>query len=102
MKASPRQEASPISHTRNFIIRPPENILEKQRQDLLIALKERDVSTLDARDDLNIMHPAGRIKELREEGHNITIKRIWQNDKAGRPHKIGLYHLEREEVANVG
>lgn len=96
-KATPK--SSPITHTDYLTTRPPENILEQQRQDLLEALKERDVSTIDARDDLNIMHPAGRIKELREEGHNITIKLIWQDDKAGRPHRIGLYHLE---VADVG
>lgn len=99
-KATPK--SSPITHTHDYITKPPENILEQQRQDLIDELKKRDVSTIDARDELNIMHPAGRIKELREEGHNISIKLIWQDDKAGRPHKIGLYHLEREEIADAG
>ncbi|WP_417584626.1 helix-turn-helix domain-containing protein [Nitrincola sp.] len=50
------------------------------------------VSTIEARNNLNILHPAGRIQELRESGHVILLTWEWQNDHEGRPHKIGRYH----------
>ncbi|KDE41364.1 hypothetical protein ADINL_0044 [Nitrincola lacisaponensis] len=50
------------------------------------------VSTIEARDELNIMHPAGRVMELRDAGFIIPMVWEWQDDHNGRPHKIGRYH----------
>lgn len=58
-----------------------------QRQRLLNWLIQNGtVNTMFARDRLNIMMPAARIKELRDIGHNITTDRIVINDRDGRPH----------------
>ncbi|AYN97236.1 hypothetical protein EAW52_11000 [Pseudomonas sp. LTJR-52] len=60
----------------------------RQRQRLLNALIELGaVNTLFARDKLNCMAPAPRIKELRALGHEIYTDRITINDRDGRTHK---------------
>ncbi|MFC3093005.1 hypothetical protein DRW07_02145 [Alteromonas sediminis] len=59
---------------------------------LLTYLKEhRRITTLQARHLLSIMHPAGRIKELRQEGHKIEMHWVFDFDSAGKKHKQGLY-----------
>lgn len=69
--------------------------LAAQRHRLLFTLVHMgSVNTLYARERLNILHPAGRIKDLREEGHKITTDRIEITDQRGRKHiRVGLYTL---------
>lgn len=70
------------------------NTKEAQRDRLLQALKDRgSVSTCDAREDLNVMHPAGRIMELRRQGHGINTSLAWVADEEGRLHRQALYSL---------
>lgn len=58
-----------------------------QRKRLLEALQTLGaVNTLYARDRLNIMAPAPRIKELREQGHQIYTDRISITDRNGFAH----------------
>jgi len=58
-----------------------------QRKRLLEALQTLGaVNTLYARDRLNIMAPAPRIKELREQGHQIHTDRISIQDRDGFTH----------------
>lgn len=58
-----------------------------QRKRLLDALQILGaVNTLYARDRLNIMAPAPRIKELREQGHQIHTDRISITDRNGFIH----------------
>lgn len=58
-----------------------------QRKRLLEALKILGAAnTLYARDRLNIMAPAPRIKELREQGHHIHTDRITITDRNGFVH----------------
>lgn len=58
-----------------------------QRKRLLDALQSLGaVNTLYARDQLNIMAPAPRIKELREQGHQINTDRISITDRNGFKH----------------
>lgn len=57
-----------------------------QRQRLLAALIVGEVSTFYARDQLNILMPAARIKELRNQGHDISTFRITIDDGYGRTH----------------
>jgi len=66
----------------------------QQRARLLLALMAGPVSTSYARDHLNIMSPAARVLELREDGHMIDTELIWQTDHRGRKHKAGVYHLQ--------
>lgn len=59
-----------------------------QRQRLLAALILLGaVNTLYARDRLNIMAPAPRIKELRQLRHQIETTRITITDRNGFTHK---------------
>ena len=51
------------------------------------------LTTLQARDRLNVMHPAGRVFELREMGHNIVTTWTWDRDHEGRRHRVGRYAL---------
>lgn len=44
-----------------------------QRQRLLAWLQASPLTTLQARQQLDIMHPAARVQELRERGHNIVL-----------------------------
>ncbi|WP_426664079.1 helix-turn-helix domain-containing protein [Rhodanobacter aciditrophus] len=67
---------------------------QAQRQRLLDHLQKGAIDTITARRDLNVMHPAMRIKELREAGHNIQTVRVEQHDDQGRKHrKVALYVL---------
>ncbi len=49
------------------------------------------LTTQDLRQDLDIMHPAGRIRELRARGYDIQTH--WQNypTACGKLHRMALY-----------
>ncbi|MEW9570540.1 helix-turn-helix domain-containing protein [Rhodanobacter sp. Si-c] len=65
-----------------------------QRQRLLAHLRHDSLDTITARRDLNVMHPAIRVKELREEGHRIITVRVDRHDDQGRAHhNVALYTL---------
>lgn len=68
-----------------------------QRHRLLTHLRTvAPIHTLLARRDLNILMPATRIKELREQGHEIHTQRITVTDEHGRAHHgVALYTLIR-------
>lgn len=89
--AAPREEGSrQFSHLNNTSIRA-------QRERLLSALIELgSVNTLFARDRLNVMHPGGRVMELRRMGHGIITQRITIHDRDGRRHiNVARYILIR-------
>lgn len=66
-----------------------------QRQRLLEHLRHDSIDTITARRELNVMHPAQRIKELREAGHKIQTIRIEQRDDRGRKHRhVARYVLQ--------
>jgi hypothetical protein len=58
--------------------------------------------TMFLRESLNIMAPAARVTELREQGHKIHTDRIVINDRDGRTHvRVARYVLlELAEVAH--
>lgn len=69
------------------------NTAKTQRIRLLAALRDRALTTLDARKQLDILHPAMRVLELREQG--FDIKTVWtqQATEAGAMHRIAQYVL---------
>lgn len=71
--------------------------IRAQQARLLAALIELgSVNTLYCRDRLNVMHPGGRVMELRRMGHEITTERVTIRDRKGRPHfGVGRYVLIR-------
>jgi aspartate carbamoyltransferase catalytic subunit len=65
-----------------------------QRAAMMDYLAEHGrMTTLQARAELGIMHPAGRVRELREQGINIVTAWKTENDTSGRPHRQALYLL---------
>ena len=66
-----------------------------QRLRLLERLQHGPVSTFEAREELNIMMPAARVKELRNLGHEILTDRLTLKDAFGCSHTgVACYHLQ--------
>lgn len=87
------KQAAPTTETTrndfNFNLKPI------QRRRLLNHLRENgSVTTIQARKELDILHPAGRIKELRADGHAIHM--VWCDvpTDCGRLHRVGKYFLQ--------
>lgn len=49
------------------------------------------LSTMQARTEHGILHPGGRIMELRKKGHRIDTHWIDELDANGVIHRVGLY-----------
>ena len=65
-----------------------------QRVRLLERLQLGPVDTITARVELNVLHPAARVQELREAGHLISTHRQTIHDDQGRPHRgCALYYM---------
>lgn len=66
-----------------------------QRQRVLAYLRDiGPANTMFLRDELNVMMPAARIKELRARGHKISTARIAIHDRDGRIHRgVARYTL---------
>lgn len=63
-----------------------------QRDRLLAWLLSSTITTLQARQELDIMHPAARVQELRAAGHNIITH--WATGYTGKvKHRIASYVL---------
>ena len=70
-----------------------------QRAALLHWLQSHQrITTLQARNELGIMHPAGRVQELRDAGNDIATHWQWEADATGKEHKQGLYVLQVGDV----
>lgn len=63
---------------------------------LLEALRLFSISTIEARRYLDIMHPAGRIQELRDADYEIVTHRLTEKTEIGRAHCIAVYVLLKE------
>lgn len=66
---------------------------EAQRKRLLEALRTRSLTTLEARRDLDVLHPAARVMELRKQGHDIQTVRVPDVTAEGRAHNVARYIL---------
>lgn len=69
------------------------NTAEAQRLRLLNALRGGPVTTLQARAELDVMHPAARVMELREEGLRIFTAWAREPSPCGRLHRVARYVL---------
>lgn len=79
----------------------PGNDAATQRQRLLAAFRLFPVSTFEASRFLDCYHVAGRVKELRAEGHEIETHWVDAETEAGVIHRIGRYALRREAKAEA-
>ena len=65
-----------------------------QRVRLLERLQRGPVDTITARTELNVLHPAARVQELREAGHHIVTHRSRLEDAQGHSHAgVAVYYL---------
>ena len=89
-KAAPHKEDSLQNNRGN------NNSVRSQRARILKALEQAGsagLSTIQLRDELNCMHPGGRVMELREEGHRIeTVWTVTENSQ-GHKHRCARYVL---------
>lgn len=69
-----------------------------QRARLLAALKQRRLTTLEARRQIDVLHPAARVMELRREGFPIETE--WTRDvtSEGHLHRVARYELVGERA----
>lgn len=74
---------------------------EAQRQRILEALHYRSLTTLECRHELDVLHPAARVMELRKQGHDIQTVRVPDLTAEGRAHNVARYILRHSpcEVA---
>lgn len=49
------------------------------------------LSTIQARNEYGILHPGGRVRELRKKGYQIQTHWISESDSNGVMHRVGLY-----------
>ena len=67
-----------------------------QRGRLLDALRVAPITTIEARRNLDILHPAMRVLELRGQGYGINTVWTHQKTDAGIRHRIARYVLQAE------
>jgi predicted ArsR family transcriptional regulator len=69
-----------------------DNSASSQRSTILKYLNEHgSLTTLQCRDELGIMHPAARVRELREAGHKIVTHWVRSEDRTGTKHREARY-----------
>ena len=64
-----------------------------QERRMLDALRKGPVSTIRARRELDVLHPAGRVMSLRGRGHNIVTVNVMETTDCGKLHKVAKYVL---------
>lgn len=75
---------------------------QSQQQRLAVALTILgNITTIEARDYLDIMHPSGRIKELKEQGWLIISSRVRHITPCGASHFIANYVLQTLPLARA-
>ncbi len=72
---------------------PAYNTTAAQRARVLDRLQCQPLTTLQARAELDVMHPAARVMELRGLGLNIITQRIQEHSDAGELHCVARYVL---------
>lgn len=64
---------------------------------LLVALRTGPVSSIEAANDLDIVHPPSTVRRLRNRGHKIVTDWTYQATDSGRPpHRVAKYVLLKE------
>lgn len=68
-----------------------------QQQSILARLRQGPMTTLQARQELDVLHPAARVMELRARGHRIVTHWDYDTSGVGRQHRVARYALLAEE-----
>jgi len=75
------------------------NSVAAQRKRILDFLHTHPLDTLTARKELDVMHPAARVMELRKSGFGIKTLKIDRPSDCGKIHRVACYVLEVGAVA---
>lgn len=71
------------------------NAAAAQRARILAHLQAgRPLTTIQARRELDTLHPAARVLELRRAGWPISMAWVTEETDAGQQHRVGRYWLE--------
>lgn len=69
------------------------NTVEEQRARMLAWLRRASLTTLQARGELDVMHPAARVMELRKAGYCIETVTVEEATPCGGLHRVARYVL---------
>ena len=72
-----------------------DNSTKAQRQRLLAALRNRAMSTIEIRRELDILGVAPRVFELRRRGFEILTHWRQEPTECGKLHRVALYVLTK-------
>jgi len=72
---------------------PQDDSAHSQRLRLLARLEVAPVDTITAQRELDVMHPAARIMELKRRGKQIDTVRVDRPTDCGKVHSVALYVL---------
>lgn len=75
---------------------PQDDSAHSQRMRLMERLRIAPVDTITARRELDVMHPAARIMELKKRGNKIDTVRVGRPTDCGKVHSVALYVLHGE------
>ena len=71
------------------------NAAAAQRARILAHLQAgRPLTTIQARRELDVLHPCARVLELRRAGWPISMAWVSEETDAGQRHRVGRYWLE--------
>ena len=76
-------------------LNPHNTGVTNQRAITLLAITDAPKSTIELRHDFGIMHPAARIQELRDMGHQIATVRITEMTPDGIKHQAVAKYVLR-------
>lgn len=69
----------------------------EQDRRLMSALRAGPITSIEAANDLDIVHPPSTVRRLRNSGHNIATHWTYQATEPGRPpHRVAKYVLLHE------
>ena len=91
-----RSKKTSAAHTNAQCTNGNENSTVAQCQRLLIALRKGPISTVRARRELDVLHVAGRIQNLRNRGNQIITTMVSDCTAPGKHHRVALYSLTAE------
>lgn len=93
-----KQEHSTTHQTPRKVL--PDDSAHSQRLRLLERLRIAPVDTITARRELDVMHPAARIMELKKRGNKIDTVRVGRPTDCGKVHSVALYVLQPVGASN--
>ena len=77
---------------------PPGNSTQVQRQRILLWLQSQPLTTLQARQELDVMHPTARVQEIRQHGHHIETIQVKDLSPSGKFHRVARYVLNHSNA----